>query len=219
MPVKSYHRSRPSVDRVLDLLADLDENQVEALLLEAESTIASNIPVAKGIDFFERPTSTQPPRRKFLTSLSLRKQSSLRRRPSKRAASAQEPMTTSAALMRNSSEPTQNMKKTPRSYKRISRPLLSLPSPTATADLSEMLAAYLLDATKTLPSSPATAHGPTLSPVSPTETDAPGIDLLEPSPARATRPLDTFGNPTKAPSRNISGIFEVLDDEVPRGLR
>ncbi|KAI1331960.1 hypothetical protein F5Y16DRAFT_210199 [Xylariaceae sp. FL0255] len=242
MPRKTHHRSRSSVDRVLDLLSELDETQMEALLLEAESTVSGNIPVAKGIDFFERPgpmtpTPPQPqppPRRKFLTSLSPRKQTELRRRQSRRASVHQDTM---AALAGNtgaqlSSPP--SSKKTPRSYKRISRPIFSLPTPAATADLSELLAAYLLDATSlsagAVPSSPSSSSAlssPTtprsifsLSPYVMCDNDGPGLDLLEPSPTRAIRPGDIFGAPVKEPTRNISGIFEVLDDaELPTERR
>ncbi|KAI1340996.1 hypothetical protein F5Y15DRAFT_38306 [Xylariaceae sp. FL0016] len=233
MPTKSHHRSRSSVDRVMDLLADLDENQMELLLQEAESARASNVPVSKGIDFFERPMSTflptpipvQPaPRRKFLTSLSPRKQSSLRRRDSKRRSTQQDPPTTPTAGPRITVEtakpPTKKATRTSRSYKRISRPIFPLPTPAATQDLSEMLAAYLLEA---LPSSPAT-NSTLSSPVTPRsqiasypaiEDDSPGIDLLEPSPARLPKTRDIFGNPMKQPTRKISGIFEVLNDGGP----
>ncbi|KAK7954556.1 hypothetical protein PG988_015250 [Apiospora saccharicola] len=51
MSGKSHHRKRPSVDRVFELLADLDDAQMEALLQEANSTISSNIAVSQAIDF------------------------------------------------------------------------------------------------------------------------------------------------------------------------
>ncbi|KAI8633176.1 hypothetical protein F5Y19DRAFT_292479 [Xylariaceae sp. FL1651] len=234
MTRKSHHRSRSSVDRVLDLLAELDESQMELLLREAESTVAGNIPVSKGIDFFERPgpvpTPTQPspppppPRRKFLTSLSPRKQSELRRRQSKRASTHQDSSTGSAGTL----DSAQSSKKTPRSYKRISRPVFALPSPAATADLTELLAAYLLDASSATPSSPASAS--TLSapstpraPFSPRvqpDNEGPGFDLLEPSPIRAPETRSIFSSPMKNPTHNISGIFEVLSDaRIPSGLR
>ncbi|TGJ76605.1 hypothetical protein E0Z10_g10852 [Xylaria hypoxylon] len=226
MARKSHHRSRSSIDRVLDLLAGLDENQMEALLREAESTVAGNIPVSKGIDFFGRPglipTSTHPPppppapRRKFLTSLSPRKQTELRRRQSKRASTHQD----ASAGNTGNSESIQSSKKTPRSYKRISRPVFSLPAPAATADLTELLAAYLLDTPAALPSSP-TPSFTLSSPITPRSQFSPNAqsgrerpepDLLEPSPPRASRTLDIFGRPVKGLTRKISGIFEVLDD-------
>ncbi|KAI0422090.1 hypothetical protein F5X98DRAFT_192434 [Xylaria grammica] len=225
MSRKSHHRSRSSVDRVLDLLAELDESQMEALLREAESTVAGNIPVSKGIDLFERPglvptpTHAPPvlaPRRKFLTSLSPRKQTELRRRLSKRASTHQPPSTENTG----NSNSIQNSKKTPRSYKRISRPVFSLPTPAATTDLAELLVAYLLDASVPFPSSPApssTLSSP-ITPRSPfslytqSKSEGPEPDLLEPSPSRAPNTLDIFGGPVKGPTRKISGIFEVLDD-------
>ncbi|KAI1429515.1 hypothetical protein F5Y12DRAFT_408049 [Xylaria sp. FL1777] len=233
MPLKSHHRSRSSVDRVLELLAELDDGQMEALLREAESTVAGNIPVSKGIDFFERPgltpTPAHPtplppaPRRKFLTSLSPRKQTELRRRLSRRASTRQDSSTTNAA----NTDSVQNSKKTPRSYKRISRPIFSLPTPAATADLTELLAAYLMDAPAAVPSlstpsstlsSPATPRAP-FSPFAQLESEGPELDLLEPSPSGAPRTLDIFSGPVKGPTRKISGIFEVLDDAGSLGMR
>ncbi|KAI0119994.1 hypothetical protein GGR51DRAFT_495878 [Nemania sp. FL0031] len=231
---KSHHRSRSSIDRVLDLLAELDEGQMELLLREAESTVSGNIPVSKGIDFFGRPgpipTPTQPPppppRRKFLTSLSPRKQTELRRRQSKRASTHQDASAGNAGNLVS----LQGSKKTPRSYKRISRPVFSLPAPAATADLTELLAAYLLDASAALPSSPSSAStlsSPTAPPSPPSPfppprqsmSEGPGLDLLEPSPSRTPRTLDIFGSPIKTCTRKISGIFEVLDDAGSLGMR
>ncbi|KAI1633681.1 hypothetical protein F4809DRAFT_578137 [Biscogniauxia mediterranea] len=216
MSRRIHHRSRSSIDRVLDLLDDLDESQMEALLQEAESTVSSNIPVAKGIDFFDGPTPAQP-RRKFLTTLPPRKQTELRRRVSKRKATAQE---------RATGETSSNTK-TPRSYKRISRPFFSLPSQPSTPDLCDMLAAYLLDASFPLASSPSpssssstsgSTNSPPITPrstfstISQIEPDTPGLDLLEPEAAQPPRTHDIFGNPMREPTRNISGIFEVLYD-------
>ncbi|KAI0547250.1 hypothetical protein F4679DRAFT_368949 [Xylaria curta] len=233
MPRKSHHRSRSSVDRVLDLLAELDDSQMELLLREAESTVSGNIPVAQGIDLFGRPvqnpTLAQPPpppapRRKFLTSLSPRKQTELRRRQSKRASTTHQ---NSPAGNAGNLESPQSSKKTPRSYKRISRPVFSLPPPAATADLTQLLAAYLLDASTVLPSlssssstlsSPITPRSP-FSPFTQPESEGPELDLLEPSPSRAPGTLDIFSGPVRGPTRKISGIFEVLDDAGSLGLR
>ncbi|KAI0875036.1 hypothetical protein GGS24DRAFT_457203 [Hypoxylon argillaceum] len=229
MARKSHIRSRSSIDRVLDLLAELDEGQMELLLREAESTVAGNIPVSKGIDFFGRPslTPTHPPapapRRKFLTSLSPRKQTELRRRLSKRASVHQDPSADNPANLVSLQSP----KKTPRGYKRISRPFFSLPTPAATADLSELLAAYLVDASTALPSPPSsvsTQSSPasppsSFSPIAPFENEGPGLDLLEPSPSREPRTMGIFGSPMKTCTRKISGIFEVLDDAGSLGMR
>lgn len=100
-----------------------------------------------------------------------------------------------------------------RSYKRISRPLIL--SPTATAELHELLLAYLYDtpasATSSATSSPITpdASSP-FSPFAPIHQDRgiPGLDLLEPSPAR--EPQYIFGKRGTSPVESMSGIFEVL---------
>ncbi|KAH7027409.1 uncharacterized protein B0I36DRAFT_327039 [Microdochium trichocladiopsis] len=118
---KGHHRSRSSIDRTLDLLADLDDGQLELLLQEANSSGDAHVAVAQAITLFERPLSPplsprssmlarggpQAPR-KFLTSLSPRK-GSLRRRTSNRTSSAPEPRTpkspkrTSFILAKNAS--------------------------------------------------------------------------------------------------------------------
>ncbi|KAK8035404.1 hypothetical protein PG993_010399 [Apiospora rasikravindrae] len=231
MPGKSHHRKRPSVDRVFELLADLDESQMEALLQEVNSTTAGNIAVSQGIDFFERPlspgaTSALPspptsPRasrqsRQFLTSLSPRKQTELRRRVSNRISSAPEPRARTAALEQATSSPNSN-KKMNRGYRRISRPW-GLPSPTASPDLRELLVAYLAglslppSSNTTATSSPATSQS-SFSPASSifeAEADSPGMDLLEPSPLRNKRSVAAFGRPIEEPVNNIGDIFEVL---------
>lgn len=229
MTRKSHHRSRSSIDRVLDLLDGLDESQMETLLREAESTVSGNVAVSKGIDIFGRPgghplpaqpptPSSPAPRRKFLTSLSPRKQTELRRRLSKRASTHKE---TSAGGAGSPGSP-QSYKKTPRSYKRISRPIFPMPAPTATGDLAELLAAYLLDASITIPSSastsstlssPTTPRAP-FSPYTQSENEPSGFDLLEPAPPGGPGMLDIFSGPVRQPTRKISGIFEVLDDAV-----
>ncbi|KAK6833911.1 hypothetical protein PG995_013650 [Apiospora arundinis] len=228
MSVKSHHRKRPSVDRMLELLADLDENQMEALLQEANSTISSNIAVSQGIDFFERPLSPtftipSPPAsprssrasRQFLTSLSPRKQTELRRRQSNRISSAPEPRSRTLALEQATSSPNSN-KKMNRGYKRISRPW-GLPSPTASPELRDLLVAYLSglsmpqSSSTSVTNSPATSQT-SFSPASSIfESDSPGMDLLEPSPLRNKRSVAAFGKPIEEPIHNIGDIFEVLD--------
>jgi len=102
-----------------------------------------------------------------------------------------------------------------RSYKRISRPLIL--SPTATAELHQLLLAYLCET----PSSGSGSSTATSSPVTPdaatpfsffsplvSDKDIPGLDLLEPSPLRT--PHFTFGRGGKRSVENMSGIFEVL---------
>lgn len=100
-----------------------------------------------------------------------------------------------------------------RSYKRISRPLIL--SPTATAELHQLLLAYInetpVSATSTATPSPITpASAAPFSAFVPIEfdQDIPGLDLLEPSPTRT--PHFTFGRGGKSPTENMSGIFEIL---------
>jgi hypothetical protein len=101
-----------------------------------------------------------------------------------------------------------------RAYKRISRPMIL--SPTATAELHQLLLAYIYDtpasASSTASSSPVTPNDSTspfsaFAPIRP-EIAAPVLDLLEPSPARAPTPL-IFGKGGMNPC-SMSGIFEVL---------
>jgi hypothetical protein len=99
-----------------------------------------------------------------------------------------------------------------RSYKRISRPLIL--SPTAKAELHELLLAYLSEtpasATSTATPSPVTPNAAMpfslFAPVV-SDSDIPGLDLLEPSPTRT--PHVMFGG-RKAPADSMSGIFEIL---------
>ncbi|KAI1816694.1 hypothetical protein GGS20DRAFT_536574 [Poronia punctata] len=256
---RTHHRSRSSVDRVLDLLAELDEQQMEILLREAESTVSGNIPVSKGIDLFSQKITTfpsspnypppPPPRRQFLTSLSPRKQLELRRRHSKRASVQQQQLLENVKEDGNNNTATTNhpptisisttttttttsKTKTPRSYKRISRPVFS----SSLADLADLLAAYLssnpnpnpnpntlssASSSTTLSSSPATPRTPIpisfSFPPEPEPEPEPELDLLEPTPRPTPAAISSiFGagsnNPAKRPVRKISGIFEVLDD-------
>ncbi|KAK8058281.1 hypothetical protein PG994_008729 [Apiospora phragmitis] len=211
----------------------LDENQMEALLQEANSTISGNIAVSQAIDFFERPLSPEstastlpsPPTsprssrqsRQFLTSLS----------PRNRRSSAEDRAT--ASLRRRNRgpapspwnrqlRPPNSSKKMNRGYKRISRPW-GLPSPTASPDLRDLLVAYLSglsmppSSNTTATSSPATSQ-PSFSPASSIfetmESESPGLDLLEPSPLRNKRSVAAFGRPIEEPVHNIGDIFEVL---------
>ncbi|KAK1760347.1 hypothetical protein QBC47DRAFT_3856 [Echria macrotheca] len=100
-----------------------------------------------------------------------------------------------------------------RSYKRISRPLIL--SPTATAELHELLLAYLHEtpasASSTATSSPITPDAASaFSPFTTIQSDLdiPGLDLLEPPPTRA--PHFIFGRGGKTDAVGMSGIFEIL---------
>ncbi|KAK3942491.1 hypothetical protein QBC46DRAFT_379740 [Diplogelasinospora grovesii] len=90
MPNKSHHRSRSSIDRVLDLLADLQDTQVALLLEEINSTTTSNVPVSQAHTIFE-PGKT-PPKRRYIPPPSSPRSpySDVRRRQSKRMSSAPE---------------------------------------------------------------------------------------------------------------------------------
>src|SRR4051812_34482839 len=63
MPRRSHHRSRSSVDQVLNLLADLPEHQISLLLDDFNHTTSSNVPVSTAIAIFD--PSTPKPKRSF----------------------------------------------------------------------------------------------------------------------------------------------------------
>ncbi|KAL2152108.1 hypothetical protein VTH82DRAFT_5292 [Thermothelomyces myriococcoides] len=54
MATKGHHRKRSSVDRVIDLLADLEESQIALLLDDLNHTTSSNVPVPEAIRLFEQ---------------------------------------------------------------------------------------------------------------------------------------------------------------------
>ncbi|KAK3325974.1 hypothetical protein B0H66DRAFT_144732 [Apodospora peruviana] len=264
MPTKSHHRSRSSVDRVFDLLADLQDNQIALLLDDLNHTTASNVPVSQAIALFDPGKPKPKPRREFGRSSSPMRtlQAELERRNSKRISSAPEPSyrpkTASPSstqqqpaspsipelppLERSSARPSLTLSpptntitrddrpktavsqrsesRGPRGYKRISRPLFL--SPTATAELHELLLAYLSDdtpssATTTATPSPVTPPraSPRFGMFSPFSTrelendSSPGLDLLEPTPTRLP-PHFALGKTVTEPTDNMSSIFEVL---------
>ena len=267
MPTKSHHRSRSSVDRVFDLLADLQDTQISLLLDDFNHTTDSNVPVSKAIALFDPRAEKPTPKHPFARSSSPVRtlQAELERRHSRRIASAPEPITrpktasppstqkpASPLILETPPLPSEPLpseplpleksdrpsliisppetrerantssseqrsgSRGPRSYKRISRPLFL--SPTATAELHELLLAYLQDtptsATTTAtpsPVTPKTSHSwAFFSPMEP-ETDGPGLDLLEPSPTRLPVPIFSSGRMVKQPSmESMHSIFEVL---------
>ncbi len=91
MPTKGHHRSRSSIDRVIDLLADLEDTQIALLLDDLNHTTSSNVPVTDAIALFEHHASK--PKRKSCRSPSPMRtlQVELERRHSKRMSSAPEP--------------------------------------------------------------------------------------------------------------------------------
>ncbi|KAK4185185.1 hypothetical protein QBC35DRAFT_390075 [Podospora australis] len=268
MPTQAHqhHRSRSSIDRVFELLADLEENQIANLLEDLNHTTKSNVPVSQAIALFEH-GPTKPNKKYERSSSPVRTlQAELERRHSKRLSSAPEPRqqqrSKRASLLqhqqqqqqstftfpavstdgssdissdfvrpaspasppnprdverpRSASGPTPEFRA--RSYKRISRPTLL--SPTATAELHELLLAYFNEA----PSS--TASTATPSPTTPStgfshslfsfgyeepEPNVPGLDLLEPSPTRTPQPFFGFGGSGGLkPKPSMSSIFEVM---------
>ncbi|GAB1314557.1 hypothetical protein MFIFM68171_04767 [Madurella fahalii] len=255
MPTKSHHRSRSSIDRVLDLLADLEDTQITLLLDDLNHTTPSNVPVSQAIALFEQGPS-KPKRKHDRPSSPVRTlQAELERRHSKRISSAPEPrgwsktasqptasrqsttitvtaipdpseqpsdrshrlsftLSTPALAGRQETPASPSPEPRPRSYKRISRPMLL--SPTATAELHHLLLAYFSDApvstTTTATPSPTTPNmggfPAAFSPFEPEpEPITPGLDLLEPSPTR-TPQLAADRSIRTTPS--MSSIFEVL---------
>ena len=296
-PKRSHHRSRSSVDQVLNLLADLPEHQISLLLDDFNHTTSSNVPVSTAITIFD-PSTPMHNKRPFgrasspirtLEAELVRRHS---KRLSKRISSAPEPTARprpSSQLSFSFSPPrfsitiaeddpinitefdrpstpqersgrpslTLSTRPTPdsdfsdrptltlstlpnpgfdfdfdfdfvdrpktadhsqgksrsRAYKRISRPMIL--SPTATAELHQLLLAFVHEtpssATSTATSSPVTPDTPPpfslFAPIQP-EMEAHGLDLLEPSPARAPTPL-IFGKGGTSPC-SMSGIFEIL---------
>ncbi|KAK4031781.1 hypothetical protein C8A01DRAFT_41767 [Parachaetomium inaequale] len=84
MPTKGHHRSRSSIDRVIDLLADLEETQITVLLDDLNHTTSSNVPVTDAIALFEHHAS-KPKRRSCRSPSPMRTlQAELERRHSKR---------------------------------------------------------------------------------------------------------------------------------------
>jgi hypothetical protein len=238
-----HTRNRPSVDRVVDLLAGLDESQVDDLLRDMNHTGSSNVPVSHGIDFFSKPAEPTTPlapaptrrRTTYLSSIStvnlrstaLRQEHAAGHRVSSAPTFSPRPKSAGHdAHGDNDSEAShrgdQDRFCTPRSYKRISRPLLSLPTP----DVHDLLAAYLsagspssttTSSLSSWPSSPATPlSAARFAPLEPLDFDTPGLDLLEPSPTRAPYSV-AFGSAAKrspvepaGQEAAMCGIFEVL---------
>lgn len=231
MPTRAHHRSRSSIDRVFDLLADLQDNQIALLLEDLNHTTASNVPVSEAIALFNPDSSSRPKRltpgpsspgllqppdwprqRKRISSVS---------EPSTRPRTATQPspkpsanpplptLPTPEPLRRPSTAtPSSTQQSRTRSYKRISRPSGMLLSATATPDLRDLLVAYLcgtpISSVASLPATPQLA-----SPFSPIETGADPVelDLLEPSPMRTQI---GYGRSGRDLSENMCNIFEIL---------
>lgn len=92
MPTKGHHRSRSSIDRVIDLLADLEDTQIALLLDDLNHTTSSNVPVTDAIALFEQHHASKPKRKSCRSPSPMRTlQVELERRHSKRMSSAPEP--------------------------------------------------------------------------------------------------------------------------------
>jgi len=105
MPTKGHHRSRSSIDRVIDLLADLEETQITLLLDDLNHTTSSNVPVSDAIALFEQHAG-KPKRRSCRSPSPMRNlQVELERRHSKRLSSAPEPRPRSKTAVSSHSPP------------------------------------------------------------------------------------------------------------------
>lgn len=90
MPTKGHQRSRSSIDRVIDLLADLEDNQISLLLDDLNHTTSSNVAVPDAIALFEH-HANKPRKRSCRSPSPLRNlQVELERRHSKRLSAAPE---------------------------------------------------------------------------------------------------------------------------------
>ncbi|KAK3898986.1 hypothetical protein C8A05DRAFT_18514 [Staphylotrichum tortipilum] len=93
---KGHHRSRSSIDRVIELLADLEETQITLLLDDLNHTTSSNVPVTDAIALFEHHAS-RPKRRSCRSPSPMRTlQAELERRHSKRVSAVPAATTPSA---------------------------------------------------------------------------------------------------------------------------
>ncbi|KAK7748500.1 hypothetical protein SLS62_008540 [Diatrype stigma] len=228
----SADQPRPSIDSVYNLLQGLDDSQAEDLLRDLNHTAPSNVPVAEALDFFEGPadnnlsgTTRRRRRSTFLKSVSTfdlrtRNPSSssnlLPSEPTPPLPGNSTPRARSASAVPHGDEEARRQQnqqfKTPRAYKRISRPWATLAPPSSGGpDVRDLLMAYL-SGSPTSSSPPSFSSSPSSSsssfsadsPATPrstaaspsfypcmiasmdTEPDAPPslADLLEPSPLR-----------------------------------
>ncbi|KAK3996609.1 hypothetical protein QBC44DRAFT_317213 [Cladorrhinum sp. PSN332] len=93
MPAKTHQRKRSSIDRVFELLADLEDNQISLLLDDLNHTTPSNVPVSQAIALFDNGTSRPRKKTNERSSSPVRTlQAELERRHSKRLSSATEPL-------------------------------------------------------------------------------------------------------------------------------
>lgn len=150
----SYHQSRPSLTSLYDLLADLDENQLQYLIQEMNNTTSQNMAVGQAVSAFEAENPShslsaaranmQLPTMQRQLSKSQRVRLSLQtlfRAPSTRQQRQRTYDATDDGLL---STPT-GRRKSP-AYKRISRPAFNLPPGVTVVDLLNMLEAEFFSA-------------------------------------------------------------------------
>lgn len=250
----THVRKQSSIDQFFEEIQGLDDTLAEDLLRDLNHTTTSNVPVNEGIGFFEDPDPNSRRRRRstFLKSVSnfdLRTTGRpgedappLPSPPRARSASATPHKDGEDADARRHYHGSDGSRY--RAYKRISRPW-------HTPSSRDLLMAYLTGSTgpspppmssasssysssgPDSPTTPRTASSSALffSPMvaEPEDLDAPGLDLLEPSPARKPRcftPTTPGGFPSMDMAMGgmgglaaqpgeamISGIFEVLSSE------
>lgn len=237
-------RERSSIDQFFDEITGLDDTLAEDLLRDLNHTTPSNVPVNEGIGFFEDPDPVSRTRRRstFLKSIS---NFDLRGGvPGEDAPPLPEPRARSASAAPRKDKQ-KNAANQFRSYKRISRPwhtpssrdlLMAYltgrsPSPPPMSSASSSCSSAGADS----PTTPRTTNSSTMffSPMiaDDSDLDSPGLDLLEPSPARKKQPFFSPGGfPAAVPMAPMtpmaaagltpcsdgpmmSGIFEVLSSE------
>lgn len=66
MPPQTRVRSRSSVEHIFDLVEGLDEDQLHDLLDELNSTTDTNVPVSKGVEYFEEQRRARAQQQKVL---------------------------------------------------------------------------------------------------------------------------------------------------------
>ncbi|KAK4164393.1 hypothetical protein QBC43DRAFT_50176 [Cladorrhinum sp. PSN259] len=93
MSAKTHQRKRSSIDRVFELLADLEDTQISLLLDDLNHTTTSNVPVSQAIALFETGPSKPKKKSSERSSSPVRTlQAELERRHSKRLSAAPAPL-------------------------------------------------------------------------------------------------------------------------------
>lgn len=230
---KPSHISRSSIYSLYDLLADLDETQLQYLVQEMNNTTSQNLSVGQAVNAFESENpaislnaaraNMQPPSMKRQLSRSQRIRLSLQ------------------TMFRGSTvQPTPPKQSQSPAYKRISRPVFNLPPEVTVADLQALLQAEFL----CTPRSPLSARTSSIGSSSPSPTmsrqirryastidmaleaersaagiEGIGLGMLEPRPltpcpmgsySPATPVFDRGQRGDTPPPIVLDGIFEVM---------